>query len=639
MDEHNGQYCRHCAEEESRAEVREPRSVFAVAIVGFVLMLLGVLLELSLLSDQALIVYGTSILVAGRYTIPRGIRGALHLHLDISFLMTAASFAAVTIGAPAEGAAVMVLYSVAEALEEYAGSAVEREVTSLANIRNREVSVLSHKGEVRLSPDRVPIKSRLVVRPGETIGLDGIVVSGVASVDESSITGESLPVRKNVGDKVLAGTIDLDGYLEIETTATYSDSTLSRIVELVESARKSRGKVESAVLRFSHVYTPLVVTGSVLLALSMLIVGTDPYLSVYRGLTLLVTACPCALVISVPVSMASSIAGAAREGVLIKGARHIESLAAAKTVAFDKTGTLTTGDFRVIHVCSSRGENVQTLLQKAAALSSRSKHPVSRAIVREAEQRNLRVIDDVTDFEYEPGVGVRGRVGGETFTITSAGTDDPTDHTCRPSDQDNTPLVDLIVGDERGELGRVVLADSLKQEAKETIRLLRNMDIDSIMLTGDSVSNSAWAAQELGLRFRAGLMPEDKVAAMRELSRDQTVAMVGDGVNDAPALASATVGIAVGASSSDAALETADVALMRNDLRGVVSAIMRAKRTMAIVKQNVILALTVKSLVIVLAVLGLSSLWIAVGVGDMGVTLVVTANALRLLRRGKQPVS
>ncbi len=636
MESEHDHVCEYCEAEAAQEKEVSLKGTYLRLAVATLSLALGLIVQITIPGIAHYPLFILSMAAAGREIIPRGIKGALKLHLDINFLMTSAAIGATLIGAPAEGAAVLLLFSVAEVLETRANSTVRTEISTLLGMKSLTVSVLEETSEKRVQPEEVSIGQIFAVRPGERIGLDGTVLKGMTFTDESPITGESIPVSKSSGDKVYAGSINLQGYIEVQTTALAHDTVLSHIVTLVEQAQKRKSKTEFAVSRFSHIYTPIVVAASMLLGFVSLLTGASLNASVYHALTLLVTSCPCAFAISIPVSMVSAITGAARDGVLVKGSRYIEQLSQAKTIAFDKTGTLTEARLRVTQVCPQEGFSEIDVLTMAASLERGSEHPISKALLSEAGKRNLQ-LRPVDQFSAIPGQGIRGTIDGVNYVIGServvelAASGNPrTDCKHGPSAHVGTS-VHIIKDGTR--MGSLVLTDTARAESRETIDELRKLGISSVMLTGDNESAAQTIAAEVGVDdVKSKLLPDQKVDEIRRLSSSGTTIMVGDGVNDAPALAAADVGIAMGAISSDVALETADIALMKDDLSKIPPLIRRARRTMHIVRQNVIVSLVVKMAVASMAVLGVSTLWLAIGVGDMGLTLVVVANALRLLR-------
>jgi Cd2+/Zn2+-exporting ATPase len=626
--------CAQCEAERAAREAVDFRTKYILALISGIALLAGIIIQVLVFPEAiAYVSFIVSILASGRWIIPNGLRSIVKLHLGISFLMTVASIGAVIIGAPSEGAAVMFLFNVAELIEEKAGDRVRDEIESLMDLEPQTVSVISNGEEACSSPDQVQVGQVFSVRPGELIGLDGRIVRGNSSVNQAPITGESLPVDKGIGDEVYAGTINVEGYLEVEVTRESHDSVLSRIVSLVSEARRSKSPTERFVSRFSHVYTPIVVLGSLLLGLITLILGASLEASVYRGLTLLVISCPCAFAISIPVSMVSSIVGSAREGVLIKGSDHLENLVKIRNVAFDKTGTLTSGELRLQSICLHNGATREDVLAAATALESMSEHPIASAIVQAGEEENVPKTE-ASDFVAVPGRGVKGRVGSETFLVGN--------RRLLTAERINLHEEGHVCGSgtmvyvirEQKHLGTVVLGDSIRTGTKEAIKLLRDQGIYTVMLTGDSSDAASKVSEELGVdECRAELLPEQKVEYVKSLVSKGPTMMVGDGINDTPALAASTVGVAMGVISSDAAIETADIALMEEDLRKIPHLLSRAKETLRIVRENVVLSISAKLIVGALAVIGLATLWMAILFGDMGLTLIVILNALRLARK------
>lgn len=612
------------------------RIKYVLALSSAVFILIGFLLSYMLYPWY--FVYASfiiAVLSSGRWIIPNGLKGLLKGHLGISFLMTVAAFGAIIIGDPAEGAAVMFLFFIAELLEEKSGDRVRKEIEALIHLEPPSVTLKQDGIESCSSPDDVQVGQVYVAKPGERIGLDGEVVQGSSTVNQAPITGESIPVSKSVGDAVFAGTINIDGYLEIKVTKRSKDSVLSRIVELVQEARKGKSSPERFVSRFSHIYTPIVVAGALILGLATFLLGATIEDSVYRGLTLLVVSCPCAFAISIPVSMVSSIAGSAREGVLIKGSNYLESLSRAKIVAFDKTGTLTQGTLSVENICLHNGSSREDILAAAVALEIMSEHPIAQALVSKAKEEGI-IVPQARDFLNIPGRGVRGSIGDSNYIIGNRlmlienNVSIPSEfHDCG-----NGTLV-YVVKDGL-HLGTIILGDAIREGTKEALDKLAKLGIKTVMLTGDAESSAHEVAASLGfIDYQAELLPEKKVEHVKLLSATGPTVMVGDGVNDTPALAAADVGIAMGVISSDAALETADIALMDQDLRRIPRLISRSKKTMQIVRQNVAISISVKILIGILAIFGAVTLWIAIAIGDMGLTLLVIANALRLARKGK----
>jgi Cd2+/Zn2+-exporting ATPase len=470
-----------------------------------------------------------------------------------------------------------------------------------------------------------------VLRPGARVPLDGEVSDGESSVDQSAITGESVPVAKAIGDDVYAGTINVDGFIAVRATTMAEESTLSRILHLVEEAEESKSPTEAYVDRFSRWYTPAVIAAALIVAtVPPLLLGQPLIDWVYRSMVMLVVACPCALAISTPVAMVSAIASASKNGVLVKGSIHIEELSRAKVVAFDKTGTLTRGELEVSEV---RGAEPNEVLRCAAALEAKSEHPIGEAIVERAQKENVAG-GEPTGFKTYPGRGVQAQLGENTICVGNprlfAELGIANGGTLKPEDAGKTVI---LVAKDQAIIGSLTLTDKVRPEASAAIAALKARGLRVEMLTGDNEETAREIAGRLGVDgYRAGLLPEEKVAAVDSLRSLGGVVMVGDGVNDAPALAKADVGIAMGAMGSDVALETADIALMQDRLDRVPYAVDLSRATMRRIRENITLSVVVKLGVALLALPGFVTLWIAVAVGDMGLSLVVILNALRLSR-------
>jgi Cd2+/Zn2+-exporting ATPase len=557
--------------------------------------------------------------------------------LDINALMVIAVAGAIAIGEWEEAAMVVFLFAVAQWLESRSVERARAAIRSLLDLAPAEARIAETDGERMLPLDRVRPGQRMLVRPGERIALDGTVLDGRSDVNQAPITGESIPVEKAAGDEVFAGTINGHGSLVVSVTHRREDTTLARIIHLVEHAQASRAPIQQFIDRFAAWYTPAVVAIAVLIGLVPLLAGADPGTWIYRALVALVVACPCALVISTPVSMVSALAGAARHGVLIKGSASLERLAGVTAVAFDKTGTLTRGEVTVGAADALAGADAGDVLLFAAAVEQQSEHPIARAIVAEAQSRQL-ALPVPSGVRALPGLGVEGQVNGAHVLCAA-----PRYFAGRAAlDPEAAALADrqtaaglspvIVVRDGRA-IGVIGVADRERDGAAAAVAALRRQGVSRVaMLTGDA----APAARAVGARIgvddvRAELLPAGKVDAVAALGGGGAVAMVGDGINDAPALAAADVGIVMGAIGSGAAAETADVALMTDDLSRVSWAIRLSRATMRNVRVNVAIALGLKAAFVVAAVLGVATLWMAV-LADTGASVIVLANALRLRR-------
>jgi Cd2+/Zn2+-exporting ATPase len=577
-------------------------------------------------------------MAVGGWPIARAALAALRRRsLDMNVLMALAALGAVGIGSSAEGAWVLVLFAVGTTLESYAFDRSRRSVSDLMDLAPEQARVLYDDGTERLVPaEEITVGTRFVVRPGERIALDGEVIAGLSSVDEAPITGESVPVDKQAGADVFAGTLNAQGALTVRAKKAAGDSTLARVAALVEEAQGSRAPSERFVDRFARIYTPLVFAAALaLIVIPVAVFGGELHTWVYRALALLIVACPCSLVISIPVAVVSAVGRAAREGVLVKGGQALEDLARVQTVAIDKTGTLTQGLPQLADIVRLDGTAEDDLLSLVAAVERHSEHPLADALVRAARDRGL-MVGEPEQFAALPGRGIVATVagrelwaGGPRLAAERLGT--IPDEVGMLEARGQTAIV---LGDDGRALAAFGLADRPRPEAAGAVAALREAGIGRVvMLTGDNERVAAAVSAQVGADdFRAGLLPEDKLRAVETLNAERgPLAMVGDGINDAPALAAAPVGIAMGAAGTDAALQSADVALMSDDLARLPGAITGARQATRVMRQNVIASLAVKAIFVVLAPLGLVTLVLAVA-ADMGMSLLVTLNGLRLLR-------
>jgi Cd2+/Zn2+-exporting ATPase len=604
----------------------------AALAIGFGLRLAGVP------SRMYLPAFVAAILTGGIYAVRRAFSAARVFSLDINVLMLLAVAGAMAIGEWAEGATVIFLFAFAQLLEARSMARARHAIRALMDLSPAEALVHREGADQRVPIDLVRIGETLIVRPGEKIPLDGEVLNGHSPVNQAPITGESLSVDKGPGDEVFAGTINGRGALEVQVTRLRRDTTLARIVNLVETAQARRAPVQIFVDRFARYYTPAVIGFAVaLVAVPPLLHGSVGEWA-YRSLVLLVISCPCALVISTPVSVVSALAAAAREGVLIKGGAHLERTGAVRCVAFDKTGTLTRGAPRVVDVIALQGTQPDEVLRIAAALEARSEHPIAQAILKHAVGAGVQ-LQSSAGSRALPGLGAEGQVDGRPALVGNHRLFE--DHgLCTPEVHEGLDRLAahgqtaVLVAAHHQPLGIIGVADETREAGRDAIAMLRRQGVKHVvMLTGDHHGTAAGVARELGIdEVRAELLPEDKVRAVRDLREAYgVVAMVGDGVNDAPALAAADVGIAMGTAGTDAALETADVALMTDDLLKIPFTVRLSRATLRNIKANVAISLSLKAIFLVMAVAGVATLWMAV-LADMGASLFVIANGLRLLR-------
>jgi Cd2+/Zn2+-exporting ATPase len=563
-------------------------------------------------------------------------------NLNINALMSIAVTGAVLIGQWPEAAMVMVLFAVAEVIEARSLDRARNAIQGLMGLTPDRLNIRQEDGSwAEQEAAGVAIGALARVAPGERIALDGEVTSGQSAVNQAPITGESMPVPKTVGDKVFAGAINETGSFEYRVTAAHSNSTLSRIIRAVEEAQGSRAPTQRFVDRFSSIYTPAVFAIALAVALvPPLLLGAEWMPWIYKALVLLVIACPCALVISTPVTVVSGLAAAARAGILIKGGVYLEQGGKLRSLALDKTGTITQGKPEVTDILPLQGD-VQAHLQLAAALADRSDHPVSTAVSRHWQAADLKLaLAPVSEFEALTGRGTKGQIGGkwyylgnhrlvEELGICNAETE------AVLSRLEGEGKTAVVLCDDTAPLLVIGVADTIRETSREAIAQLHQLGIRTIMLTGDNAVTAAAIARQVGIDdARGNLLPEDKLAAVNdEIARFGTVGMVGDGINDAPALAKADIGFAMGAAGTDTAIETADVALMDDDLRKVAQFIRLSRKTATVLKQNILAALLIKAVFLVMAIAGSATLWMAV-FADMGASLLVVFNGLRLLKAG-----
>ncbi len=661
------------------------RTEIVKTILSGLLVALGLLVEFVFpgANSQVIAVSGSEIHIAdtlfigaialgGRHILTDGYHSARSRALDMDVLMATAILGAITASLIFgeslyfEAATLVVLFTVAELLEDAAMKRARQSLQELVSLAPETATVKRDGTETTVPVDEVAVGDTIVVRPGEKIPLDGTVITGDSAVNQAAITGESVPVNKAAGDEVYAGTLNTDGYLEVETTATASDTTLSQIIEMVADAQSAKTDREQFVERFAGYYTPVVVLFAICVTLaSPVLLGTGWATAVVYGLTLLVLACPCAFVISTPVSVVSGITSAAKNGVLIKGGPHLEAMGAVDVVAFDKTGTLTTGELSVTDVIPFNEHTPETVLRRAGAIEQRSDHPISEAIVAEADTLDLSD-QQVTDFESLTGKGVTATLDGTSYYVgkpglfedqghdlshvhlatdggvTSAGGTQQCQHApCRDLLAETIPELQaagktvVLVGTADELLGIIAVADELRPGATRVIERLHELGVkQTVMLTGDNRRTARAIAQQAGIdTYHAELLPEDKVTTVETLTEQYDgVAMVGDGVNDAPALATATVGIAMGAAGTDTAIETADIALMNDDLAKLPYLYTLAHTANSVIRQNIAASLGVKAILAIGVPFGYVPIWLAVLAGDAGMTTAVTGNAMRLSR-------
>jgi len=582
-----------------------------------------------------------AIAVSGTSTYKKGWIALKNLNLNINALMAIAVTGAVLIGQWPEAAMVMVLFTLAEMIEAMSLDRARNAIRGLMEMTPDKANVLQANGTWKeLEAATITIGMTARVAPGERIPLDGELTKAQSAVNQAPITGESIPVAKAIGDKVFAGTINETGSFEYRITAVQTDSTLSRIIRAVEDAQGSRAPTQRFVDSFAKIYTPIVFVVALGIAVfPPLLFGLAWMPWIYKALVLLVIACPCALVVSTPVTVVSGLAAAAKAGILIKGGVYLEEGRKLKSLALDKTGTITQGKPVVTDIVSLSGEKSQAM-RLAATLAGRSDHPVSAALSNHFKSQSTLVLEDVTDFEAITGRGVKGRIGTQLYylgnhrLVEELGIcNGATEAALNKLEADGKTAV--IISNDTAPLAVIAVADTVRESSRQAIVELHALGIRTLMLTGDNDLTAKAIAKSVGIDdARGNLLPEDKLSVINEeLSKYGTVGMVGDGINDAPALAKSSIGFAMGAAGTDTALETADVALMDDDLRKIPHFIRLSIKAAGILKQNIIIALSIKAVFLVLAFMGVATLWMAV-FADMGASLIVVFNGLRLLRRG-----
>lgn len=591
------------------------------------------------------LLYGAAVVTGSWHTLPKAWRSVLRLRPDMNLLMVIAVIGAIAIGEWFEAATVSFLFSLALVLESWSIGKARHAIKLLVDaspVRARTLDPESGR-VVEAAVDEIPVGATVLVRPGEKVPLDGLITRGETSINQAPITGESMPVPKRMGDEVFAGTLNQDGAFELQVTKPANDTTLSRVIRLVQETQSNRSPSEQWVERFAVFYTPAMMTLAILFAvLPPLVTGGSWAKWFYEGLVLLVIACPCALVISTPVSMVAAIAAATRAGILVKGGAYLEVAGHLKAIALDKTGTLTYGHPEVQKIVPLNDHTELEVLSRAAALEANSTHPLSRAILAKAGLEGIPV-DSASDITALPGKGAIGTIQGQLFWIGShrfveeMGSEEEGFHDLAVN-LENAGHSLVAMGNDKHICGVISVADRVREEAVEVIQAIKHLGVVRVvMLTGDNRRTAESVARIAEVdEARAELLPEDKVNAVKELREKYgTVAMVGDGVNDAPAMGVATLGIAMGAIGSDVAIEAADIALMSDNLRKIPWLIGHSRRTLRTIKQNVAFSIGIKLVFVLLAFSGHGTLWMAIG-ADMGASLAVIFNGLRLLNGMKR---
>ncbi len=568
--------------------------------------------------------------------------GALHgivngQIFDENFLMAIATVGAMGVGDYKESVAVLLFYQLGELFQSFAVGKSRQSITQLMDIHPEYANVTDENGQLaQVDPEEVEVGTEITVLPGERIPIDGVILTGTSTLNTSALTGESLPRSAAPGDAVISGCVNLDGVLVIQTTKLYEDSTVARILELTENSAMKKARAERFITRFAHYYTPIVCISALVLAILPPVIRLAMGFSgewgtwIYRALTFLVISCPCALVISIPLTFFGGIGGASRHGILVKGANDLETLAGTRCMVFDKTGTLTQGVFSVTEVHPAEGWDKEQVLRLAALAEQFSNHPISRSIQAACTDDLTGV--EVTDVQERGGHGITAQADGHTIAAGNQRLMDAL-NIAVPSDL-NLNGTTVLVACDGVYVGVILVADQVKAGAKEALAKLKAVGVGkTVMLTGDGDAPAAAVAKELGVdEYHSKLLPADKVTLLEQLlEQERPVAFVGDGVNDAPVLTRADVGIAMGAMGSDAAIEAADVVLMEDDLRKLPLAMTIARKTLRIVRENIVFALAVKALCLVFSAVGIANMWWAI-FADVGVMVLCVCNAIRALK-------
>jgi Cd2+/Zn2+-exporting ATPase len=643
-EEHRGKVCAACriefSEFRSYVSIWKDRRIILIAASATALavaLITDLVFDARNLAEPLLVI---SAIMPGYSIVKEGLSSIVHeKSLGIDFLITIAAIGAFLIGHAEEGAAVVFLFYVAEFLEDHASDRAKKSIANLIKLAPDVAFLERGKKQVKVHSHSVQVGQVVVIRPGGKIPLDGQIIEGISSVNQAPITGESVPITKQVGDTVYAGTINCEGFLRINVTKTSGETMLSKIVKLVEDAQMEKSPTEKFIDRFSRYYTPVVILMAALVAfVPTFFFGLVFNEWIYKALVLLVISCPCALVLSTPVTMISGMASAAKNGVLIKGSNYLEQIGKVSVFAFDKTGTLTEGRLEVtdvvpfdLHTSAIEGDGV---LVKAASLEALSEHPIARAIVKKAELEGVR-LKPVSNFRAVPGKGVVGEIEGEVYYAGNLKMFE--DSSIRFPEKkvhklQNEGKTVILIGDGGKAVGLIAVMDKIRESSINTIAELRKTGIRTEMITGDNKRVAKAIAKKIGVdEYSADLLPENKAKTIERLVRKHVgVAMVGDGVNDAPALVRADVGIAMGAVGSDVAIQTADVALMQDDLSKLSYLIRLSKKASGIIKRNVVASLLIKGILGILVFPGIVTLWLAVAIGDMGLSLGVVIDAMRL---------
>lgn len=617
------------------------RNIALIISLGFILV--AVISQLSLGEDHLLTkaLYILAIIIGGFDLFKEGFSDLIKLDFSMESLMTIAIIGAAFIGEWAEGSIVVILFAISEALERFSMDKARQSIRSLMDIAPKEALIRRNNVEQLVSVDKIDIDDIMIIKPGQKIAMDGLVINGHSSVNQAAITGESVPVEKQLDDEVFAGTLNEEGVLEVKVTKKVTDTTIAKIIHLVEGAQGERAPAQAFVDKFAKYYTPFIIIMALLIVVvPPLFFGGDWNKWLYQGLSILVVGCPCSLVISTPVSIVSAIGNAAKNGVLVKGGVYLEEIGHLRAIAFDKTGTLTKGKPVVTDFIATSSETDINYLSIISSLESLSQHPLASAILNEADKTNVDYKSiQIEDFQSITGKGLTGIHQNIRYYIGSpklfsASVIEETAVKVQYRQFQEQGKTAMYFGTDEQILGVIAVADEVRDSSAAVISELHKLSIEhTIMLTGDNTKTAESIGKQLGVtEIKGDLMPQEKLDSIKALRTTYNkVAMVGDGINDAPALAASTVGIAMGGAGTDTALETADVALMGDDLQKLPFIVRLSRQTLKVIKQNITFSLGIKLLALLLVIPGWLTLWIAI-VADMGATLLVTLNGLRLMK-------
>lgn len=617
------------------------RNIALIISLGFILV--AVISQLSLGEDHLLTkaLYILAIIIGGFDLFKEGFSDLIKLDFSMESLMTIAIIGAAFIGEWAEGSIVVILFAISEALERFSMDKARQSIRSLMDIAPKEALIRRNNVEQLVSVDKIDIDDIMIIKPGQKIAMDGLVINGHSSVNQAAITGESVPVEKQLDDEVFAGTLNEEGVLEVKVTKKVTDTTIAKIIHLVEEAQGERAPAQAFVDKFAKYYTPFIIIMALLIVVvPPLFFGGDWNKWLYQGLSILVVGCPCSLVISTPVSIVSAIGNAAKNGVLVKGGVYLEEIGHLRAIAFDKTGTLTKGKPVVTDFIATSSETDINYLSIISSLESLSQHPLASAILNEADKTNVDYKSiQIEDFQSITGKGLTGIHQNIRYYIGSpklfsASVIEETAVKVQYRQFQEQGKTAMYFGTDEQILGVIAVADEVRDSSTAVISELHKLSIEhTIMLTGDNTKTAESIGKQLGVtEIKGDLMPQEKLDSIKALRTTYNkVAMVGDGINDAPALAASTVGIAMGGAGTDTALETADVALMGDDLQKLPFIVRLSRQTLKVIKQNITFSLGIKLLALLLVIPGWLTLWIAI-VADMGATLLVTLNGLRLMK-------